>query len=408
MRRLIAVLKRWCGRAVVWAWRQIRHKAVRGWRATAGLRRRRLAWFRHLVRLGSIAFLATVAALAVLPLSLVAGAVIRIPAIGRRFAFTIPCRAWPGRVFRAVWRPMAAASRQRWHAQLSGMATPIGIGADQRGVGHICDDPGADRTPPSPVESTSTVPGKGDHMSVFAESAQEVANTYQAYAPPVMAAVAAEYKGLPDAIRNTAGAVMALAENSATLYPMDPAMAEGVEQVAEVLEATAVYADELEPTFRQVHDLDIMRLEAPRPSEHWWNVGGISPDGAVWAKPSVLATAAEEVSGVYESWSPEEHADASFSPAMVVGAEYEGVPVGLEYMAEAVGYLATRSAEIYPVDPCIADMVSDVVHGLRKAASAAMELQPAFRRLHAEEIDHQENPRPSEHMWNVPREGHGA
>ncbi|WP_274916547.1 hypothetical protein [Streptomyces sp. WZ-12] len=367
------------------------------WHSTRTLRRRSYAHLRHLLRLAAAVFFATIAALAVMPASLLVGAAANVPAaVSKRFRFTDTGMSWPGRVWRKVYGTVADASRRRLNSQLSDMAQPITADAREH-VGHVCDDPGSDA---GPLTEEPTM--RGEHVSVFATSAQEVANAYAAYEAPSMAAVAAEYKGLPDAIRHVNDAVMALAENSATIYPMDPAMAEGVAQVSQVLEATAAYADEIEPTFRTVHDHDLMRLENPRVNEHWWNVGGIDGDGALWATASVLATAAEEVRGVYQTWSPEGAGD---SPAMVIGAEYEGVAVGLEHLAEAVTSLATRSAETYPVDPCIAEMVADVVHGLRKAVSAAMELQPAFRRLHAEDIDHNENPRPNEHMWAVPRNG---
>ncbi|MFJ9408924.1 hypothetical protein [Streptomyces sp. NPDC101393] len=396
-------LDQWRERAGTWlrawgakAWAWIKPKAARLWAATKPLRRRAYARLRHYLRLAAAAFFATVAALAVMPASLFVGAIANVPAaVSKRFRFTGAGMSWPGRVARKVFGKLADASRRRLNSQLADMATPITSDADH--VGHVCDDPGA-TTGPVTEEPTT----RGEHVSVFATSAEEVAGAYAAYDPPAMAAVAAEYKGLPDAIRFVNDAVMALAENSATIYPMDPAMAEGVSQVSQVLEATAAYADEIEPTFRQVHEHDVMRLENPRVNEHWWNVGGIDGDGALWATASVLATAAEEVRGVYQSWSPEGMGD---SAAMAVGAEYEGLPVGLEHLAEAVTSLATRSADTYPVDPCIAEMVADVVHGLRKAISAAMELQPAFRRLHSEEIDHNENPRNNEHMWAAPKNG---
>ncbi|MFG2128342.1 hypothetical protein ACGFNV_11145 [Streptomyces sp. NPDC048751] len=367
------------------------------WDRTAGARRRGWARLRHLLRLSAAAFFALIAALAVMPASLFVGLVANIPAVlSKRFAFNHVGMAWPKRVFHKVFGRLAEASRRRLHSQLSDMAEPI-TGEERPHVGHVCDDPGTQRPVPE-----STPPMKGEHVSVFATSAEEVANAYAVYEPPAMASVAAEYKGLPDAIRHVNEAVMALAENSAEHYPMDPAMADGVNQVAKILEATAAYADEIEPTFRQVHDRDLMRLENPRTNEHWWNVGGIDGDGALWAKPSVLATAAEEIRSVYQQWSPEGQGE---SAAMVVGAEYEGIPTGLEHLAEAVTSLSTRSADTWPVDPCIAEMVADVVHGLRKAVSAAMELYPAFRRLHEPEIEHNENPRNGEEMWNVPKGG---
>ncbi|MFI9076840.1 hypothetical protein ACIGW8_10145 [Streptomyces sioyaensis] len=385
-------LRVWGAKARAW----VKSKLGWAWSVTKGLRRRGYARLRHYLRLAAAAFFATVAALAVMPASLFVGALANIPAaVSKRFRFTNAGMSWPGRVARKVFGKLADASRRRLNSQLVDMAQPITSDAEH--VGHVCDDPGA-TTGPVTEEPTT----RGEHVSVFATSAEEVANAYAAYDPPAMAAVAAEYKGLPDAIRFVNDAVMALAENSATIYPMDPAMAEGVAQVSQVLEATAAYADEIEPTFRTVHEHDVMRLENPRVNEHWWNVGGIDGDGALWATASVLATAAEEVRGVYQSWSPEGMGD---SAAMAVGAEYEGLPVGLEHLADAVTSLATRSADTYPVDPCIAEMVADVVHGLRKAISAAMELQPAFRRLHSEEIDHNENPRNGEHMWAAPKNG---
>lgn len=387
-----AWLRAWGSKAGAW----MRSKLAWAWSATKGLRRRAYARLRHYLRLAAAAFFATIAALAVMPASLFVGIVANIPAaVSKRFRFTGTGMSWPGRVARKVFGKLADASRRRLNSQLADMAQPIISDAEH--VGHVCDDPGATT---GPVTEEPTM--KGAHVSVFATSAEEVANAYAAYDPPAMAAVAAEYKGLPDAIRFVNDAVMALAENSATIYPMDPAMAEGVAQVSRVLEATAAYADEIEPTFRTVHEHDVMRLENPRVNEHWWNVGGIDGDGALWATASVLATAAEEVRGVYQSWSPEGMGD---SAAMAVGAEYEGLPVGLEHLADAVTSLATRSADTYPVDACIAEMVADVVHGLRKAISAAMELQPAFRRLHSEEIDHNENPRNGEHMWAAPKNG---
>ncbi|MEV6141898.1 hypothetical protein [Streptomyces sp. NPDC051992] len=384
----------WIRKAGAWLWGWIRKSGSWLWERSAESRRRGLARLRHVLRMSRAAFFALIAALAVMPAALFVGLVTNIPAaLSKRVSFSATGMDWPKRVFRKVFGPLAEASRRRLHEQLSDMADPI---VGERHVGHVCDDPGA------AAEPLSTTTSKGAHVSVFATSAEEVANTYARYEPPAMASVAAEYKGLPDAIRDVNAAVMELAENSREQYPMDDAMAEGVAQVAQILEATAAYADDIEPMFREVHDRDLMRLENPRVNEHWWNVGGIDGDGALWAAPSVLATAAQEVRTVYQSWSPEGMGE---SAAMAVGAEYEGVSTGLEHLADAVTSLSTRSADTWPVDPCIAEMVADVVHGLRKAVSAAMELYPAFRRLHEPEIEHNENPRNNESMWNVPKGG---
>ncbi|WP_331727270.1 hypothetical protein OG871_39910 (plasmid) [Kitasatospora sp. NBC_00374] len=384
-----------------------RDRSAKAWTSSAAARRHaRKAgkrWAKHMARMAGAGFLATLASLVVAPFGLLVGTFANIPAVFGYRPFTGFGMDWPARVWRKIWGWLGAGSRARMDAERradQAAEDELDSGGDENDVAHAVDDPGS--TAPT-VAGMATTNSKGEHVSVFAQSAEAVAEAYRSYEPPVMASVAAEYRGLPGAIRHAMGAVMALAENSATQYPMDPAMAEKVSEVAQILESTAAYADDLEPAFRQAHKDDLLRHEEPRPGEDMWNVGGLKSDGSLWFAPSVLETAAEEVRTVYNNWSPK--GMGMGAGAMAVGAEYEGIPVGLAHLAETVTSIAVRSAEIWPVEAVIAEMAGDIVHGLKQAESAAMELQPAFRRLHAKEIDNNENPRNGEEMWNVPEGG---
>ncbi|MEV7123811.1 hypothetical protein [Kitasatospora griseola] len=385
-----------------------RNGAAKAWTSTAAARRyaRKAAarWATYLARTTTAGFLATLAALAVAPLGLAAGVVANALAVMGKRGFSGFGLDWPARVWRKVWNKLGAGARaKREERRLADLAygdEVLGDGEDD--VAHEVDDPGNTTTERAAGKAAPT--SKGEHVSVFAQSAEEVAELYRGYEPPLMASVAAEYRGLPGAIRHVGAAVLALAENSATQYPMDPKMAEKVSEVAQILENTAAFADEIEPVFRQAHAEDLLRHEKPRPGEAMWNVGGLTGDGSLWYSASVLETTAEQVRTVYNDWSPA--GMGMGAGAMAVGAEYEGIPAGLEHLAETAISIATRSAEIWPVEQVITDMVNDVVIGLRQAVSASMELQPAFRRLHARDIDNNENPRNGEEMWNV--DGGGA
>ncbi|MEU9617359.1 hypothetical protein AB0D56_38515, partial [Streptomyces sp. NPDC048209] len=260
------------------------------------------------------------------------------------------------------------------------------------------DDPEDDTDLP---EASGTGPSEeeGPDMSVFAKECQQVAEAYLRYSPPSMLAVAAEYKGVPDACRSTAEALYALAANTAGVYAAEKGTADRIEALADQVARIAVAADEIYPRFTTLHADDLRRFDAPRngfSGERMWNIGGRPGEGEAGMRPSVMAIAAEGVATTYSRYAP--------PTMMAVGREYEGLPVGLEALAQAVGALAANSEANYPVADAITEMVGNIYRLLVQAAAQASSVTPAFRRDHASDIARHEEPRKSaeaEAMWNV-------
>ncbi|MFI6158246.1 hypothetical protein ACIBCA_36795 [Kitasatospora sp. NPDC051170] len=260
------------------------------------------------------------------------------------------------------------------------------------------NDPGRASGP----KAAGAAPTTGGTVSgvdqVFARAAEAVATAYSQYSPPSMMAVAAEYEGLPSGIRHAAAAVAHLALNTQEVYPAHAAVADAVTAACAALLDAAKAADEVAPTFRQVHAPDIERFEAPRngySGEVMWNIGGRPGDGGTTYQ-SVFSRSAEEVATVYAQWQPQVMTE--------VGREYEGLPTGIEHLATAVKNLAIHSQNSYPVDPQIAEMVGLVHHRLMQSVSAAQDVIPVFRRVHAPDLARHEAPRngaAAEAMWNV-------
>ena len=236
-------------------------------------------------------------------------------------------------------------------------------------------------------------------VSVFARECEQVAEAYLRYSPPSMLAVAAEYKGVPGACRSTATALYALATNTASVYAAEKEVAEQIEGLADLMLKVATAADEIYPRFTTLHEHDLMRHDAPRngfSGERMWNIGGVPGDGGSGILPSVMETAAEGVATTYSRYAP--------PTMMAVGREYEGLPVGLEALAQAVGCLAANSEANYPVHDTITEMVGNIYRLLVQVAAQAASITPAFRRAHAEDIARHEEPRKgreAEMMWNV-------
>ncbi|GHJ24446.1 hypothetical protein TPA0909_60600 [Streptomyces albus] len=247
---------------------------------------------------------------------------------------------------------------------------------------------------------TTAAPARGQggtDVQVFARAAEQVQAAYARYSPPNMMSVAAEYDGVPEGIQYAAQAIAHLVRNTREVYPAHEAVAEAVSAVYMRMMEAAKLAEEISPHFRKVHEDDIARHEAPRngwSGEVMWNIGG-RPGGGE-AKPSVFLRSAEQVATVYHQWQPQVMTQ--------VAAEYESLPTGIEHLASAVESLARQSADSFPVDPSVAEMVSAVRHRLMKAVSAAQEVMPLFRRVHAKDLARHEAPRngpAAEAMWNV-------
>ncbi|MDX2408544.1 hypothetical protein NJO91_36200 [Streptomyces microflavus] len=237
----------------------------------------------------------------------------------------------------------------------------------------------------------------GDLVSVFQTETEAVREAYAAYEPPMMLAVAAEYWGLPEGVTSVAEAVRQLAVNTADKYPADAKMADQVAAVYALLHQAAQKAAEVGPLFAKVHENDLRRFEEPRPGEHMWNILERRQDGGFdQREPSRFVAVAQDVAHVYSRYEP--------GHMNQVAAEYEGIPAGIENVAAAISLLQVRSNDRYPVDKSVVDAITDVHQLLMQAASAAQELMPSFRRLHAPDIARHEAPRngeESEAMWDV-------
>ncbi|WP_371801110.1 hypothetical protein OHA38_30130 [Streptomyces sp. NBC_01732] len=237
----------------------------------------------------------------------------------------------------------------------------------------------------------------GNLVSVFKQETEAVRDAYATYDPPMMLAIAAEYWGLPEGVSSVAEAVRQLAVNTADKYPADAAMADLVAQVYALLHQAVQKAQEIGPLFAKVHENDLRRYEEPRPGEHMWNILERRQDGGFdQRQPSQFVTVAQDVAHVYSRYEPGHMSQ--------VAAEYEGIPDGIENIAAAINLLQVRSNDRYPVDKAVVDAIADVHQLLMSAASAAQELMPNFRRLHAPDISRHEAPRngeESEAMWDV-------
>ncbi|MET8740309.1 hypothetical protein [Streptomyces sp. NPDC004728] len=237
----------------------------------------------------------------------------------------------------------------------------------------------------------------GNLVSVFKQETEAVRDAYATYDPPMMLAVAAEYWGLPEGVGAAAEAVRQLAVNTADKYPADAVMADLVAQVYALLHQAVQKAQEIGPLFAKVHENDLRRYEEPRPGEHMWNILERRQDGGFdQRQPSQFVAVAQDVAHVYSRYEP--------GHMNQVAAEYEGIPDGIENIAAAINLLQVRSNDRYPVDKAVVDAIADVHQLLMSAASAAQELMPNFRRLHAPDISRHEAPRngeESEAMWDV-------
>lgn len=122
--------------------------------------------------------------------------------------------------------------------------------------------------------STGGIPmsGGGHH---FVAPAMELARAAASYRPTGMLQVGADFAGLEEALRLHAEAMKITVENADATQPLDPNIIEIMRQVHGLQLKAAELASELQPAFRQLHDVDISRLENPRKGiagERMWDV----------------------------------------------------------------------------------------------------------------------------------------
>lgn len=130
-----------------------------------------------------------------------------------------------------------------------------------------------------PTNATPTTPSGGTRMSGgghhFVAPAMELARAAANYRPTGMLQVGADFAGLEEALRLHAEAMKITVENADANQPLAPQIVELMRQVHGLQLKAAELAAELTPAFRQLHDVDIARLENPRKGiagERMWDV----------------------------------------------------------------------------------------------------------------------------------------
>lgn len=129
----------------------------------------------------------------------------------------------------------------------------------------------ADTTLPNTFGGTR-MSGGGHH---FVAPAMELARAAAHYQPQGMLQVGADFAGLEEALRLHAEAMKITVENADATQPLAPQIIELMRQIHGLQLKAAELAAELQPAFRQLHDVDISRLENPRKGvagERMWDV----------------------------------------------------------------------------------------------------------------------------------------
>lgn len=123
-------------------------------------------------------------------------------------------------------------------------------------------------TTPTPRPGGSIVSG-GHH---FVAAATEMARAASAYQPQGMLQVGQDFAGLEEALRIHAEALRTTVENADSNWPLAPQIVDLMREIHSLQLKAAELASELQPAFRQLHDVDIARLESPRTGEQMWDV----------------------------------------------------------------------------------------------------------------------------------------
>lgn len=82
--------------------------------------------------------------------------------------------------------------------------------------------------------------------------------------------------------------------------------------------------------------------------------------------------------------------------------DMQHVPDALESISRGMKTLAQHCQQDWPLHPHIAQLVEALATVQAQMATDGADIAPAVRRLHADDLDRHERPRPGETMWNVP------
>jgi hypothetical protein len=105
----------------------------------------------------------------------------------------------------------------------------------------------------------------------FRGSAEDMFGQASAGEPGGMMGVLAAFDNLPDTLGFIAGTFAVVANRCAEELPLDPAVADAIEDIYKLLMQAADAAEGVSKTFRERHEDDIQRHEDPRNGEELWD-----------------------------------------------------------------------------------------------------------------------------------------
>lgn len=109
----------------------------------------------------------------------------------------------------------------------------------------------------------------------FTGPAMEMARAAAAYEPQGMLQVGQDFVGLKEAMELVAEAMKITVENADAKFPLHPQIVEIMRNMHGLALKGAEMANELQPAFRSLHQVDLARLETPRKGvagERMWDV----------------------------------------------------------------------------------------------------------------------------------------
>lgn len=119
---------------------------------------------------------------------------------------------------------------------------------------------------------TSTGGAPSMPAAAFVAATAEMMGAASVYDPQGMMQVGNDLSQLPVALRNFAETMRIMTQRSNDNDPINPAIIDRMADIYKTLMAAATGAEDLGPMFRNLHAVDIQRLESPRKNEQRWDV----------------------------------------------------------------------------------------------------------------------------------------
>lgn len=117
----------------------------------------------------------------------------------------------------------------------------------------------------------------GGGVPIFVTAAEEFAESLGRYEPPPgaggMVQMYADVGMFPEALDFISKGLARMADRCRNEWPLHPAVAELVDELAKVQAQMASLSAEIKPAIERLHEPELERARAPRPSEERWDVG---------------------------------------------------------------------------------------------------------------------------------------